>query len=154
MPGFPDDQRVSSWTFPVDLSLVDGNTQIFDLAADGTTTVKSFTDGLIHLLYYLQVQGTSEGTGAGPTEHDIELVLTRGLDNGGTPFECYRNAVRLSKAQIAGAINDVWWASPPVPAIVLRAGSVATPNNLNLVVQGIAGGREAIAIAYIEWVLN
>lgn len=154
MPGFPDDQRVSSWTFPVDLSLVDGNTTIFDFTANATNTVKSFNDGKIHLLYYVTVQGTGEGTSTAIEEHDIQLRIERGLDNGGTPFEFYRNVVRLGKAQLTGAINDQWWSSPPAPTLVLTAGSVGTPNNMVIQVAGISTGREAVAVAYVEWVLN
>lgn len=153
MPGFPDDQRVSGWTWPIDITQVRGNTNIFTFTGAGTQTIATYSDGGMHLLYSFIIQGTADAGGSAQL-HSVRVEFDRGLDDGGTAFELWRHAIRTVPPSATNTVSEIVWTGPPAPMVVFRAGTVGTPNHLNLIVSGFTTGGEYIAVAWVEWTLS
>jgi hypothetical protein len=156
MPGWPDWQKTTAWTFPPTLADANIVTNFANFTADTTVTINAYTDGLIHVLYVVTVLGSVFNVSTVTDSHCLLRVrFSRGFDNGGTPGAIltanYYTPVGFAGASAPGTAISMILTQP----ILFQAGSAGTPNNLDfLSSSGSTTYKASVGWNVIDWAVT
>lgn len=156
MPGWPDWQKETAWTFPPTIGAANFASLQFAFAADVTQTLVSYTDGKVHVLYVISVYGSITNTDTANDKTPIfRVLLSRGIDNSGGGQSILTASYHVATA-VAGAVTQtVGFDLELHQPILFQAGSVGTPNVLEFVSSsGQVGYKAACGITVIDWAVT